>query len=54
MSIPHRLTFFEPCEYRVVFDGTKKHRGKAVLECDVATTYPPGKSPYKYFRRAEA
>ena len=37
----------------MVFVDTKKHRGKAVLEWNVATTYPPGKKP-KELRKSAA
>ena len=39
--------------YRVVFDDTKKHRGKTVLKWNVATTYPPCKKP-KGLRKSAA
>ena len=34
--------------------ATKKHRFWRCLNWNVATTYPPGRSPCKYFRRAKA
>ena len=53
MSIPHRLTFLNHATIACFSMTQKKHRGKAVLECDLATTYPPGKKP-KELRKSAA
>ena len=47
MSTPHRLTFFEPRDYRVVFVDTKKTSGLLVFSVVLLAGFEPARYRYR-------